>query len=75
MLFVSDAARGKGIGTALLTDVIAGHRVTTVDVNEQNSGALGFYLSHGFVRIGRSELDGDGRPYPILHLAIPGIAR
>lgn len=70
MLFVSDAARGGGVGSALLADAIANHEVTRVDVNEQNPGAHGFYASKGFEQIGRSELDGDGRPYPILHLEI-----
>ncbi|MFT3888712.1 MAG: GNAT family N-acetyltransferase [Arachnia sp.] len=68
MLFVSDSARGRGVGTALLHEAVARYGVTEVDVNEQNTGALGFYLSQGFVQVGRSELDGDGRPYPLLHL-------
>ena len=68
MLFVADEARGTGVGTLLLQHVIEHLAVTRVDVNEQNSGAHGFYLSRGFVQTGRSELDGDGRPYPILHL-------
>ncbi|WP_233613110.1 GNAT family N-acetyltransferase [Leucobacter edaphi] len=59
------------IGTALLDEVIARHGVTKVDVNEQNTGALGFYLRQGFVQVGKSELDGDGRPHPLLHLEIP----
>jgi len=71
MLFVSDDARGHGIGTALLDAVTSDHGVTRVDVNEQNAGARGFYLSRGFVEVGRSPLDGDGRPYPILHLERP----
>lgn len=70
MLFVSDGVRGSGIGSLLLAETIAKDGVITVDVNEQNSGAHGFYLSRGFTQIGRSELDGDGRPYPILHLAL-----
>ncbi|WP_286174574.1 GNAT family N-acetyltransferase [Mycobacterium sp. DL99] len=70
MLFVSDEARGSGIGSLLLAETIAKDGVTKVDVNEQNSGAHGFYLSRGFTQISRSELDGDGRPYPILHLAL-----
>ncbi|WP_159623585.1 acetyltransferase [Ruania rhizosphaerae] len=72
MLFVSNSVRGGGIGTALLREAIANNAVTTVDVNEQNSRAVGFYLSQGFARVGRSELDGDGRPYPILHLELTG---
>lgn len=70
MLFVSAAARGGGIGSALLAEVIAKNGVTKVDVNEQNTGARGFYLSRGFQQVRRSELDGDGRPYPVLHLEL-----
>ncbi|MGI6878183.1 acetyltransferase [Microbacterium sp. gxy059] len=71
MLFVADSARGAGVGTALVNETIARYGVTRVDVNEQNAGALGFYLRRGFVQAGRSELDGDGRPYPLLQLEIP----
>lgn len=71
MLFVSNAARGRGVGTALLAEAIAEYGVTKVDVNEQNASAHRFYLDRGFVQIGRSDLDGDGRPYPLLHLEIP----
>ena len=39
-----------------------------VDVNEQNPQALQFYLAEGFQVVGRSELDGGGRPFPLLHL-------
>lgn len=69
MLFVTDAARGTGVGSALLADALA-QGVTKVDVNDQNPGALGFYLSKGFAQVGRDEVDGDGRPYPTLHLSI-----
>lgn len=70
MLFVSDDVRSSGIGSQLLAHVIAKEGVTKVDVNDQNSGAHGFYLSRGFTEVSRSELDSDGRPYPILHLAL-----
>lgn len=70
MLFVHDSFRGKGIGSALLGEAIASHGVTKVDVNEQNRGAHRFYLSQGFRQVDRSELDGEGRPYPILHMRL-----
>lgn len=70
MLFVSAEARGTGIGSALLTEVIRHQAVTKVDVNEQNGDAHGFYLSRGFTQVGRSELDSDGRPYPIIHMEL-----
>jgi putative acetyltransferase len=70
MLFVADEARGTGVGSALLAEAVAHHGVTRVDVNEQNPGAVGFYRSKGFREVGRSPLDSDGRPYPILHLRL-----
>ena len=70
MLFVMNEARGGGVGSALLAEAIAHHGVTRVDVNEQNAGARDFYLARGFRVVARSPLDGDGRPYPILHLQI-----
>ncbi|SHL70271.1 putative acetyltransferase [Chitinophaga jiangningensis] len=66
MLFVDPAARGRGIGKALLAHVIASQEVTKVDVNEQNTQAVGFYLHNGFKIISRSALDGMGKPFPLL---------
>ncbi|MET9329103.1 acetyltransferase [Tsukamurella sp. NPDC003166] len=71
MLFVHAEARGRGVGRALLDLVVREQGVRTVDVNEQNGQAVGFYAHSGFVVTGRSETDGDGLPYPLLHLALP----
>lgn len=70
MLFVDAAARGSGVGRILLNHAISQLGVTRVDVNEQNDQATGFYVHHGFTVTGRSDLDGDGRPYPLLHLTL-----
>lgn len=70
MLFLHPEARGKGLGKQLLRHAITHKQATTVDVNEQNPQALAFYEHLGFVRIGRSEVDGMGKPYPLLHLAL-----
>ena len=67
-LFVDPSHHGKGIGKALIRNVPAAHPNLTVDVNEQNQKALGFYQHLGFKRVGRSALDGQGRPYPLIHL-------
>jgi putative acetyltransferase len=40
----------------------------TVDVNEQNPEAVRFYEACGFAVVGRSEVDGSGRPFPLLHM-------
>lgn len=70
MLFIDTEQRGKGIGTALLAQVEAMHNELLVDVNEQNPQALGFYQHYGFMLIGRSELDRQGNPFPLLHMKL-----
>lgn len=70
MLFVSDAVRGKGIGKYLVNYAIADLNIRKVDVNEQNGQAVGFYERMGFKVSGRSEKDGMGKPYPILHMEL-----
>ncbi|ALG85440.1 acetyltransferase [Gordonia phthalatica] len=70
MLFVDAAERGRGTGTALLAYVVDHDDVAKVDVNEQNSKAVEFYLRRGFEVVGRSELDDQGRAYPLLHMRI-----
>lgn len=72
MMFVDPDAHGQGIGTALLDAVVAAG-VDEVDVNEQNPGATEFYLRRGFGQVGRSPVDADGRPFPLLHLRRPRV--
>ena len=64
-LFVDPAAHGMGVGRRLIDKVA---RPATVSVNEQNGRAVGFYRHMGFEVTGRSEDDGEGRPYPLLHM-------
>ncbi|RMH98574.1 acetyltransferase [Stutzerimonas nitrititolerans] len=71
MLFIEPDLRGKGIGRALLDHARSSRQQMSVDVNEQNPEAVGFYLHYGFVQTGRSPLDGEGRPFPLLHLSLP----
>lgn len=70
MLFVDSKAQGQGIGILLCNDAISRYAVTKVDVNEQNPQAEAFYKKMGFKLYGRSELDSDGKPYPILHMGL-----
>lgn len=70
MLFISPTARGKGVGARLAAHAIRTQGASKVDVNEQNAQALGFYEHIGFVVTGRSALDGQGRPYPLLHMTL-----
>ena len=69
-LFVDPTVRGKGVGAALVRHGSALHPHMTTDVNEQNEQAIGFYERMGFVQVGRSALDGQGRPYPLVHLRL-----
>ncbi|MFR2618659.1 GNAT family N-acetyltransferase [Parabacteroides goldsteinii] len=70
MLFVDDNYRGTGIGKRLITYAIGNLQVTKVDVNEQNIQAVGFYKYMGFSIYKRSNLDGEGKEYPILHMQL-----
>ncbi|QCQ91662.1 acetyltransferase [Rhodococcus sp. SGAir0479] len=69
MLFVEAGHRGRGVGSALLLHALSSRPELTLDVNEQNPEAVGFYRRHGFVTLGRSDTDSEGRPFPLLHLA------
>lgn len=70
MLFVHNNYRGKGVGKKLIKYGIEHLKVTKVDVNEQNTEAIGFYKHIGFYTLNRSELDGMGKEYPILHMSL-----
>ncbi|MBI5519894.1 MAG: GNAT family N-acetyltransferase [Desulfovibrio sp.] len=70
MLFVHPANFRQGLGARLLRHAVGCLGVREVDVNEQNPGALAFYERHGFVMTARSEVDGQGRPFPLLTLRL-----
>lgn len=72
MLFLHPAARGQSAGRRLLEYAITTLGATTLDVNEQNADAVGFYRHMGFDVVGRSERDGMGKPYPLLHMRLAG---
>ena len=67
-LFVHADYRETGVGAALVRHGLALHPMMRTDVNEQNGQAMGFYARMGFHPTGRSPLDGQGRPYPLIHL-------
>jgi len=67
MLFVAPEAQRRGVGTALLEEVASRFGVLHLDVNEQNPTARAFYGARGFVKVGRSDTDGQGRSF-LLHL-------
>ncbi|MDR2230123.1 MAG: GNAT family N-acetyltransferase [Flavobacteriaceae bacterium] len=70
MLFIDHDFRGKGIGKKLIKHGIDHLKVSKVDVNEQNLQAVGFYQHIGFKILQRSEVDGQGKEYPILHMGL-----
>ena len=70
MLFIEPALRGQGIGSRLLDHVRGLQPLLTVDVNEQNPQACGFYQRYGFHPTGRSATDSAGRPFPLIHMAL-----
>lgn len=69
-LFIAPEHHGQGGGRRLVRHAHDLHGELTVDVNEQNAGAVRFYEACGFVVEGRSELDETGRPYPLLHMRL-----
>ena len=68
-LFVDPGFHGRGYGSALVDHALSLAPNATVDASEQASNALPFYLAKGFRIVGRSPTDGQGRPYPLVHLA------
>ena len=75
MLFIHPDFRGQGVGKCLLMFAIRELNAQSLDVNEQNPQAIGFYLKQGFEVVGRCETDGMGQPYPLLHLRYKRPAR
>ena len=70
MLFVLPLFLKKGIGRILISTAINEYEATSVDVNEQNEGALKFYNHIGFQTYERQELDDYGNPFPILKMKL-----
>ena len=69
-LFLAPEFHGRGAGRRLVLYAQSLRGELTVDVNEQNEAARRFYEACGFVVEGRSELDEQGRPYPLLHMRL-----
>ena len=68
MLFVAPDWFRRGVGTLLLAHARRLHGPLTLEVNEDNPAGLAFYRARGFVVTGRSPVDSEGRPWPLLHL-------
>jgi putative acetyltransferase len=67
-LFVHPSFRRTGLGRRLARHAVIELGAASVDVNEQNQQAVGFYRRLGFEVEGRSEVDSMGKPFPLLHL-------
>ena len=67
-LFVHADARGNGVGRVLVDLAMRRFPIVVTEVNEQNTQGVGFWHYMGFRQIGRSDTDGQGRPYPLLRL-------
>jgi putative acetyltransferase len=74
MLFIHPEWRGQGGGKRLINHAIKTFNAIALDVNEQNVQAIVFYLRVGFEVVGRSALDSTGKPYPLLHMRLAGLA-
>lgn len=70
MLFLDPDHRGRGLGGALARYGLRTFGLTEVTVNEQNPQAMGFYEHLGFRVYGRSPVDEQGRPYPLLYMRL-----
>jgi putative acetyltransferase len=69
-MFLAPEFMGRGVGRQMVRHAQSQWADLTVDANEQNEAATGFYEACGFVVTGRSELDEQGRPYPLLHMRL-----
>ena len=67
-LFLAPERLRRGAGRRLVQHAQSLQGELTLDVNEQNPAACAFYTACGFVVEGRSELDDQGRAYPLLHM-------
>lgn len=70
MLFIHPDWFRQGVGQALIQYALDNLSVSKVDVNEQNPNAIAFYERLGFKRVGRSEQDGQGEPFPLIHMTL-----
>lgn len=69
-LFVHAQSQSRGVGRLLVEYFLKDKSAATVDVNEQNVSGRCFYESLGFRVFDRSNLDDDGRPYPLLKMRL-----
>lgn len=66
MLFIDPEERDKGLGKKLIRCGIETFGIHEITVNEQHPDAVGFYKKPGFSVYKRTEIDEEGRRYPLL---------
>jgi putative acetyltransferase len=69
-LFLAPEFMRRGIGRQLVQHAQSAYGELTTEVNEQNTDARKFYEACGFVVVGRSDFDDQGRPYPLLKMRL-----
>ena len=69
-LFIAPAFRGQGLGRRFVAEAASRAAILEVEVNAQNKQAVGFYEAIGFCVISAKEVDGEGRPYPLLRMRL-----
>ena|ERR1700761_1546945 len=67
-LFIAPAYRRRGLGRRFVAEAASQAATLEVEVNTQNKQAVGFYEAMGFAVISSTEVDRDGRPYPLLRM-------
>lgn len=70
MLFLSPNYFGNGFGKELLTYGFDKYHINCLTVSEQNPKALHFFQRMGFETTGRSAIDEEDNPYPILYMRL-----
>ena len=67
-LYVSYAARGQGIGSALLIALKSRHKSLTCWTFQANARAIAFYRQHGFAETARGDGSANDEGLPVLTL-------
>jgi putative acetyltransferase len=67
-LFVHPAWRRMGVGRRLVDHAVMARGATSIDLDEQNVGALAFFLRLGFAVVGRTDIAGVGKAFPRVQL-------